>query len=198
LKPDGTTIDSRQAFRPALMALNWLWSVFVSLLVIVAFLAILYFTGARDTWLWLNSMTWDKTQCEINQVFSGRKENTETGSTSVSVSFKVSATYSYNTDYGSFVGNRYDFRGIFRSSYQAVKNDLNYLRSNSTVPCYYNPGKPEQSVINRSFQADFLIALIPFLSLGAFPHMAICSLARKFGIKKTTERVKRGFLPDRR
>lgn len=175
--------------------LDWLWGVFSSLLIIVAFAVIMYFTGARDTVLWLNAKTWEQTHCEIDQVYSGRREKTEAGSTSVSISFKISASYRYRTDYGSFSGNRYDFKGILRSSYRSVKQDLQYLRTNPTVPCYYNPRKPEQSVINRGFQLDFLIMLLPLCTLGVFAYMALQSLLNRFGINKLIQPKKRGFLP---
>ncbi len=175
-------------------ALSWVWSVFFSLLVIGTFLAIMYFTGARETWLWLNAKTWEQTQCEINQVYSGRKESTKAGSTSVKISFKVSASYTYHNEFQSFTGSRYDFRGIFTSSYQSVKDDLHYLRSNSIVPCYFNPRKPEQSVINRGFQLDFLIMLIPLFPLGMFAYMALSSLLSKLGFNRLFQKKPKRFL----
>jgi len=195
MEADRVLVDSKQPLKIVISALNWLWSVFASVLVIAAFILVMYFTGARETGLWLNAMTWEQTQCEIDQVYSGRQESTETGSTSTSVSFKVSAAYRYQNDFGAYVGNRYDFRGMFRSSYQSVKKDLDYLRNNSSVPCYYNPRKPEQSVINRGFQTDFLIALIPLFTLGLFAWMALHSLLGKFGISKLFRPKKRSFLP---
>ena len=195
METGGNTLTFKQLLEPVASVLSWLWSVFVSLLVIVTFITVLYFTGARETWLWLNAQTWEQTQCEIDHVYSGRKEKTSAGSTSVEVSFQVSASYRYQTDYGSFIGNRYDFKGIFPSSYQAVKEDLNYLRSHPRVPCYFNPRKPEQSVINRGFQNDFLIMLIPLFSLGLFAYMAFTSLLTTLGIRKLWQTKPKRFLP---
>lgn len=182
--------DFKRYFRRVLTPFVWLWRVFAALLVIVSFIAILYFTGARETWLWLNAKTWEEAQCQIDQVFSGRKEKPATGSTSWSVRFKVSASYRYRTDYGAYVGDRYDFRGIWDNSYQSVKKDLEYLRNNTSVPCYFNPRNPKQSVINRSYQFDALIMFIPLLSLGAFAYLAFVSLLGSFGIRRKPEREK--------
>jgi len=188
-------ISVKRIFSPVISVLSWVGDVFVSLLLIALFVSVLYFTGAREVWLWLNAMTWEQTQCEIDQVYSGRQESSEAGSTSVNISFRVSASYRYRNDFGTFMGNRYDFKGIFRSSYQSVKQDLNYLRKNNLVACYYNPRKPDQSVINRGFQWDFLIILLPMLTLGPFAYMALHSLLKKLGIKKLMRPKQRGFLP---
>lgn len=185
----------RQLLDSATAVFQWVWRVVTSLLVITAFVAVMYFTGARETFLWLNAMTWQETQCEIDAVYSGRRESGKSGSKSGSVSFKVSASYRYRNDYGRFVGSRYDFKGMFGSSYQSVQNDLHYLRNNARVPCYYNPRKPEQSVINRQFQIDSLIMLLPLFTLGLFAYMALCSLMRMLGIRRLVQPKKRGFLP---
>lgn len=185
----------KQVLLPIKSVLDWLWSVLFSLLVIGAFVGIMYFTGARETWLWLTAKTWEQTQCEIDSVYSGRQEKTEgAGSTSVSISFKVSASYRYRNDFGAFTGRRYDFRA-FRSSYQSVKKDLDYLRSNSKVKCYSNPRRPEQSVINRDFQNTMLIMLVPLFSMGGFAYLALASLLEKFGITRLFQRKQKRFLP---
>ena len=188
MEADRQIANFKQLFMPIVLVLNWLWSVVLSLVIIGGIVGILYFTGARETWLWLNAMTWEQTQCEIDRVYNGRQERTEgAGSTSVKISFKVSASYRYRNDFGAYVGRRYDFKR-FRGSFQSVKKDLNYLRSNATVPCYYNPRKPEQSVINRGFQTSFFFILIPILSLGIFAYMMFLNLLQKLDVRKLFQR----------
>lgn len=174
-------------------ALATLWSILISFVVVVSFLAIVYFVGGREFYLWVNSVTWQETQCEILKATYDRQEKGEVGSSSVKISFKTIVSYRFKTDFGSYRGNRYNF-SLWRTSLRSVRNDFKYLSSSKHLPCYYNPRQPEQSVISRQFQTDFLWMLIPLLSLGPFAYIALTNILSKF---RRPKKVKT-FLPKRR
>jgi len=171
-------------------AMAWLWSIFVSLVVVVGVVAILYFVGGRDIALWTSSYTWQPAQCEILKATYDRKETSEAGSTSVKISWRTVVKYQFRDDYGHYTGNRYDF-SLWRTSLSKVRKNHAHLSSSKYIPCYYNSRNPQQSVISRKFPADLLWTLVPLLSLGPFAYMAFMNILSKL---RRPKKVKR-FLP---
>jgi hypothetical protein len=167
-----TTPPLQRLYGLFITALRTLWAVFSSLVVIVGFCVIMYFTGAKDFALWVYSHTWQETQCEIRLASYDRRESSKSGSSSTNITFKIVTSYTYRDDYGSYRGDRYHFEP-WRTSYQSVKQDFSHLKSNTYLPCFYSARFPELSVIDRSFQSSFLWMLIPLLSIGPFAYLAL-------------------------
>jgi len=163
--------------------LAMLWTVFSSITIIGGLLAILYFVGGRETFYWLNAMTWEKTNCQVHQarIVSYKKDK--------STNYRLTTSYSFTDETDKYFGNRYDFSvGDGSSSRGPSAQAVRYLRNNQTVSCYYNPNDPEQSVIDRSFQLSFLFMLIPLILLALFGTMALGGLWRMITRKKRTKK----------
>jgi len=171
-----TTESESKKDHPIIVVLNKIWIVFFCLVVIAAFVGIMYFTGAREFSYWVRSFVWEETQCEIRLATFDRRETTSSGSSGISsskkVTFSVVTKYHFRNDDGSYVGRRYDF-SRFRKGYRSVKKEWDYLASQPYIPCYYSASNPELSVINRRFQKDFLWLLVPLFSIGLFAYMAL-------------------------
>jgi hypothetical protein len=98
---------SRAGQHPFVRALATLWSVLISLSIVFSFLAIMFFTGGREFSLWLSSVSWQETQCEILKATYDRREKNQAGSGSVDISFKTIVSYRFQTDFGAYRGSCY-------------------------------------------------------------------------------------------
>lgn len=153
-------------------ALEMLWTVFSSVAIIGGLLGILYFVGGREAMSWISAMRWQETTCQVH----GAKLNSNRDIDGDS-SYSISTSYSFIDEADKHFGNRYDFSiGEGSSSRGPSARAVRYLKNNPSVPCYFNPNNPEESVIDRSFHWNFLFMIIPLVLLGLFGTMAMGGL----------------------
>ena len=147
-----------------------------ALIIGVCLLAILYFVGGRDFYLWASAKQWIETECTIQSasLHSHTSTSEDSGTTEY---YRVDTTYWFLDETDVVYGDRYDFSGNASSTDFGPKSRaVRYLKSNPTVPCYYNPRNPEESVINRSFRLYILFMFIPLVLLIMFGLIVINSL----------------------
>lgn len=159
-------------------ALNALWSIALFLIVGGALLALLYFVGGRDFYLWVSAQQWIETECTIQSASVG-SQTSRSDSGSKTTRYRVNTNYWFLDESDVVQGNRYNFMGSgYSTGFGEKSRAVRYLNNNLKVPCFYNPKKPDQSVIDRSFNPYMLFMLIPLVFLVMFVLGVFGSLKR--------------------
>jgi hypothetical protein len=100
----------------------------------------------------LMAMTWEKTPCVIDASHVSR-------STGKGTTYSVDITYHYRRGDRRFTSDRYSFsvgKTAGRASKEAI---VRSYPSGSESFCFVNPNAPEQAVIDRGLQLDYLFGL---------------------------------------
>ncbi len=160
-KPSGLLYQLRRALRA-------LWSLVLLLLIGGALLALLYFVGGRDFYLWVSAKQWIETECNIQNASVGSQIHTSDGG-GKEQRYRVVTNYWFYDEAEVVYGNRYNFMGEgYSTGFGKKSRAVRYLNNNPKVPCYYNPHNPDQSVIDRSFNPYMLFMIIPLVFLLMF------------------------------
>jgi len=152
--------------------LKMLWALFASVVIIGGLVGILYFVGGREAMTWISAMRWEQTTCHVLRAklvsYEGNDDSTY---------YRINTSYRFTDETDKYFGDRYDFSiGEGSSSRGPSARAVRYLKNNPTVPCYFNPNDPEESVIDRGFQWTFLFMLIPLVLLALFGRLALGGL----------------------
>ncbi len=150
----------------------------------VGFFAIFAMAGAATfyflTWKPLSSILaargWTETECVITS------SQVEENSGSDGSTYRVDIRYTYQDDWGSYEGDRYDFSTGSSSGYAGKAKVVEAHPPGSEVTCYVDPEDPTRSVINRS-PGHYLwwgLFPLPFLAvgLGGLTYLAFASRRR--------------------
>ena len=124
--------------------------------------AMSYFMTLRPVANILAARGWNETECVITSSEVAVSSGSD-GST-----YRVDIHYTYEGDWGTYEGNRYDFSIGSTSGYSGKARIVEAHPPGSEVTCYVDPEDPTRSVINRS-PGHFLwwgLFPIPFLAVG--------------------------------
>lgn len=85
-----------------------------------------------------------------------------------STTYSVDILYSYEVSGREYRSNRYDFMGGSSSGYDSKSEVVGRYPPGSRATCFVNPEDPQDVVLNREFQAIYLLGLIPlvFVAVG--------------------------------
>ncbi|MEM7588274.1 MAG: DUF3592 domain-containing protein [Acidobacteriota bacterium] len=108
------------------------------------------------------AQSWTETECVIvsSQVATHRGSENYT--------YSIDIRYTYEVDWQTFHGDRYQFSIGSSSGYAGKARVVEAHPPGSETPCYYDPKNPERSVINRKPGIYLLWSLfpLPFLLVG--------------------------------
>ena len=110
----------------------------------------------------LAARAWSETECVIlsSRVAESRGSDSTT--------YRVEVTYSYEVDGQAYRGDRYDFSVGSSSGYAAKARAVAAHPPGSETSCYFAPGDPSRSVIDRSPGGYLWWSLfpLPFVAIG--------------------------------
>ncbi len=105
---------------------------------------------------------WVETECAIT---SSRVDESRS---SEGTTYRVDVRYTYEVDWQTYEGDRYDFSVGYSSGYDGKARVVAAHPPGSETACYYDPEAPRRSVIDRSPGLYLLWGLfpLPFLAVG--------------------------------
>ncbi len=105
---------------------------------------------------------WVETECVVVS------SDVEAHQGSDSTTYRVDIHYTYEAEWQTYDGHRYDFSVGSSSGYDGKARVVESLPPGSEASCYYNPLKPSESVINREPGSYLWWGLfpLPFLAVG--------------------------------
>jgi hypothetical protein len=141
---------------------------------LVGGLAIAYTACVRPALRIAAAKHWSTTTCRIESsglsssrtsYANGRAQTTRAGG---SRTYMVSVRYSYVLGGRTYLGDRYNFNIVHTQGSASKLAILDSLARGARVPCYYDPAKPSDSVIDRTPFAEMWWGLfgLPFIGLG--------------------------------
>ncbi|MEM7350536.1 MAG: DUF3592 domain-containing protein [Acidobacteriota bacterium] len=128
----------------------------------IAGLASAYFLTWKPLSGLLEARTWEAKECVI--LSSRVAENRSSDGTT----YRVEMRYSYETEWGSYEGDRYNFSIGSSSGYENKAQIVAVHPPGSETTCYVDPDDPTRSVINREPGACLWWGVfpLPFLAVG--------------------------------
>jgi hypothetical protein len=108
----------------------------------------------------LASRSWMETQCDV---LSSRVEEV---SGSDGPTYRVDIRYTWTAGGSTRVGRRYDFMGGSSSGTEGKQRIVDRYPPGARVPCWVDPGDPDQAVLSRDLSPTYLIGLLPLAFLG--------------------------------
>lgn len=128
----------------------------------IAGVATFYFLTWKPLSNILAARGWTQTECVITS------SRVEESSSSDGSTYRVDVRYTFEADWGTVEGNRYDFSVGSSSGYKRKARVVEAHPPGAEVACYYDPEDPSRSVINRA-PGHYLwwgLFPIPFLLVG--------------------------------
>jgi hypothetical protein len=135
----------------------WFMVLFFAVFLAVG-LAVSYALLFRPALKLVKARHWAPTACTILSSDVGRHSGSKGGST-----YSIDITYEYEAPGGIYRSGDYDFMGASSSGYDGKADVVKRYPPGIRATCYVNPEDPREAVLNRDFQAEYLIGLFPLL-----------------------------------
>jgi hypothetical protein len=152
----------------------WIMVLFFALFLVIG-LAVSYALLFRPAVKLVQARSWPSTDCTILSSDVGRHSGSKGGST-----YSIDITYEYEAAGQTHRSDRYDFMGGSSSGYDGKADVVKRYPPGIRAKCFVNPKDPGDAVLNRDFQAAYLVGLFPllFVFVGAFGMRWALSKAR--------------------
>lgn len=141
---------------------------------IIAGLAVVCFFTALPVFHWVDAAGWEATPCTI-QSSAVESHRSDDGTT-----YSIEITYSYELRGTAYTADRYDFFNASSSGRSGKETVVRQYPPGAQATCYVNPSAPAEAVLNRDFQATYLVGLFGLLFVAAGCAVAWSGL-RKVG-----------------
>ncbi len=131
---------------------------------------------------------WVETDCAVVS------SDVEANQGSDSTTYRVDIVYTYDVDWQTFQGDRYDFSIGSSSGYEGKAKVVEAHPPGSEVSCYYDPNDPSTSVINREPGSYLWWGLfpVPFLAVGLGGLIGVAFARKNRRPSKTEQATGRG------
>lgn len=153
----------------------WFMVLFFALFLVIG-LGVSYALLFRPAVRLVQARHWPPTECTILSSDVGRHSGSKGGST-----YSIDITYEYEAGGQAHRSDRYDFMGGSSSGYDGKADVVKRYPPGIRAKCFVNPKDPADAVLNRDFQAEYLVGLFPllFVFVGAFGMRWAFSKARQ-------------------
>jgi hypothetical protein len=158
-----------------------LWAAFSGLVILSLMGLMGYFGFGRPILSMIAARDWTPTTCEIVRSSVNRS------GTRNDPSFKADVAYRYVVGGHSYIGYRDRFTAISTNMRSRVNRRMAHVPPGSKIPCWYDPARPTEAVLDRSPSTDLIWIVFP-LGFGA-AGAAIIGYAI-FGFSSPTVTVK--------
>ena len=136
-------------------------------------LGAVWFLSIRPILLVVDARGWHEVPCEILSSEVGHHRGSKGGTT-----YSIDIRYRYEWLGSTRESEEYDFFGGSSSGYDGKAEVVARYPAGSTRTCFVNPRDPGQAVLERSFQAIYLLGLT-FLLFVAVPVVGIYFVLRR-------------------
>ena len=111
----------------------------------------------------VRAFSWQAVPCEI--VSSSVASHSDSDGTT----YSVEVTYRYRAAGRSYTGDRYRFLGGSSGGSEGKQEVVDALPAGTVTTCWVDPENPADSVLDRGFHWEYLLALLPlvFVAIGA-------------------------------
>ncbi len=121
-------------------------------------LVVSYFILFRPAVKLVKARHWPPTSCTILSSDVGRHSGSKGGST-----YSIDITFEYEVGGRIYRSSDYDFMGGSSSGYDGKADVVKRYPPGILATCYVNPENSGEAVLNREFQAEYLVGLFPLL-----------------------------------
>jgi len=156
---------------------RFLWGLFFLVVFFGGWTVIAFFAGGESMIDYVRVKTWDETVCTVRSaemVFQKSGSHSSRGRQM----YSIQTSYDYVVDGKTFHGSRYGVNDAPTGEFKRPARAEKYLQANPQVTCFYNPSKPSQSIIDRSFMGNILFVLLPLTFIFLFGGLMIWNVIK--------------------